>query len=32
MDFLFKFINIHMNEQTTCQDHHGFKWQNINIS
>ncbi len=31
--FLFKFFNIHMNEQAiTCHDCHGFKWQNINIS
>jgi hypothetical protein len=32
MNFLFEVLNIHMNEKTiTCHDHHGFKWQNINI-
>jgi hypothetical protein len=30
MDFLFEFLNIHMNEKTiTCHDYHGFKWLNI---
>jgi hypothetical protein len=29
MDFLFQFLDIHMNEKSiTC---HGFKWQNINV-
>jgi len=32
MDFLFEFLNIHMNEKTkTCHDYHGFKWQKNNI-
>jgi hypothetical protein len=32
MDFLFGFLDIHMNEKkTSCHDCHGFKWQNINI-
>jgi hypothetical protein len=32
MDFLFEFLNIHINEKTiTYNDYHGFKWQNINI-
>jgi hypothetical protein len=31
MDFLFEFLDIHMNEITmTCHDCHGFEWQNIN--
>jgi len=33
MDFLFEFLDIHMNEKgTTCHDCHGFKWKSINIS
>jgi hypothetical protein len=32
MDFWFEFFNIHMNEKTiTCNEYHGFKWQNIKI-
>jgi hypothetical protein len=32
MDFLFEFLDIHMNEQATaCHGCHGSKWQNINI-
>ncbi len=31
MDFLFEFMDIHMNEKTTCHDCHDFKGQNINI-
>jgi hypothetical protein len=32
MDFSFEFLDIHMTEKTiTCQDCHGFKWQNVNI-
>jgi len=32
MDFLFEFLDIHMNEKiTTCYDCYGFKLQNINI-
>ncbi len=31
MDFWFEFLDIHMNEKTTCNDCHGFKWKNINI-
>jgi len=31
IDFLFKFLDIHMNEKAiTCHDCHGFKWKNIN--
>jgi len=31
MHFWFEFFDIHMNEQTTCYNYHGVKWQNINI-
>jgi hypothetical protein len=31
MDFLFEFLDIHMNEKTITYDFHDFKWQNINI-
>ncbi len=32
MNFLFEFLNIHMNEkEITCHDCHGFKGQNMNI-
>ncbi len=32
MDFLFEFLNIHMNEKTiTFPNCHDFKWKNINI-
>jgi hypothetical protein len=31
MDFWFEFLDIHMNEKTTCNDYHSFKWKNINI-
>jgi hypothetical protein len=32
MDFLFEFLDVHMNEKIiTYHDFHGFKWKNINI-
>jgi hypothetical protein len=31
MHFWFEFLDVYMNEQTTCYDYHGFKLQNINI-
>ncbi len=32
MDFLFEFLDIHMNEKgPASHDCHGFKWNNINI-
>jgi hypothetical protein len=32
MDFLFEFLNIHMNVKKNCHDFHGFEWWNTNIS